>query len=456
MKKIYTSIFLLTFFAFSVIAQTTATETFEEGGDYPIVNNDATHPCITPEQYKIIEKQNIENCKLLGIPYGYCKNVTTTTFIWPLRPANGLNDCSYYYIGNYLDQDPTSPGILDWNCGAVTYDGHQGTDICTFPYPFYKMDNNQVEVIAAAPGTIINRVDGHFDKNCAMGDSTANYIVIQHADGSCAMYWHMKKNSLTAKALGQSVVAGEYLGVVGSSGSSSGPHLHFEVLSGITISTLNDLYSGPCNTLNANSWWAAQKPYTEPAILQTSVHPALAVFPACPATETPNEDTCFTAGSSVKFYTFYRNETSGMVASMRIINPGGSTFASWTHNSNASHLCSYWISTKILPTIAGTYTFEAVYNGDTCKKVFKVDCLSTHIFATNNNKQFQVYPNPANNSVSIQSLSEIGLTTIYNSIGKIIFQKNINSNEQQIDLSKLPSGIYILQTQGRQNKFIKE
>jgi hypothetical protein len=67
-----------------------------------------------------------------------------------------------------------------------------------------------------------------------------------------------------------------------------------------------------------------------------------------------------------------------------------------------------------------------------------------------------VYPNPANNSVSIQSLSEIGLTTIYNSIGKIIFQKNINSNEQQIDLSKLPSGIYILQTQGRQNKFIKE
>jgi hypothetical protein len=318
------------------------------------------------------------------------------------------------------------------------------------------MDNNQVEVIAAAPGTIINRVDGHFDKNCAMGDSTANYIVIQHADGSCVMYWHMKKNSLTAKTLGQTVVAGEYLGVVGSSGSSSGPHLHFEVLSGITISTLNDLYSGPCNTLNANSWWAVQKPYTEPAIIQASVHPVLAVFPTCPATETPNEDTCFTAGSSVKFYTFYRNETSGMISTMRIINPDGSTFTSWTHNSNVSHLCSYWISTKTLPTLAGTYKFEAVYNGDTCTKSFKIDCLTTGFTETFFTHQVNIYPNPTNNSISVLSSNELGLTTIYNSMGKIIFQQNINSSEQSIDLSKQPSGIYILQTQGILKKIIKE
>ena len=90
------------------------------------------------------------------------------------------------------------------------------------------MDNNQVEVIAAAAGTIVDKADGNFDKNCGSNNLMANYLVIQHTDGSRVLYFHMKKNSLTTKAIGQPVALGEYLGVVGSSGNSSGPHLHFE------------------------------------------------------------------------------------------------------------------------------------------------------------------------------------------------------------------------------------
>jgi len=447
---------LFCFFSFALFAQNSITEQNGEGGEYPVGRNDAAHPCITPKQYKVIEKQCADNIKLLGLENVGKSSTKSTLFSWPVRTANGLNDCSYYYIGNYVDQDTTSPGIKDWNCGSVTYDGHQGTDICSFPYPFYKMDNNQIEVIAAAPGTIINKVDGHYDKNCAMGDSTANYIVIQHADGSCAMYWHMKKNSLTSKILGQTVVTGEYLGVVGSSGSSTGPHLHFEVLKGITISTLNDPYSGTCNTLNANSWWVTQKPYTEPAIIQASVHPVLAVFPACPATETPNEDTCFTAGSSVKFYTFFRNETSGLVNNMRIVNPDGSTFLSWSHTSATNYLSSFRIFTETLPTTAGTYTFEASYNGIICSKKFIIGCGTVGISTLADKSQLQIYPNPANNYISVRASSELRLTKIYNSIGEMIFQQMINSKEQQIDISKQPVGIYILQTQSGYTKFIKE
>ncbi|MBI3502476.1 MAG: T9SS type A sorting domain-containing protein [Bacteroidetes bacterium] len=434
----------------------------EYGGEYPIGRNDANNPCITPEQYKIIEKQNIDNCKLLGIHYGMQQSKMTTTFIWPLKTANGLNDCSYYYIGNYLDQDTTSPGIKDWNCGSVTYDGHKGTDICTYPYPFYKMDNNQVEIIAAAPGTIINRVDGNFDKNCNWNNPNANYITIQHADGSVAMYWHMKMNSLTAKTIGQTVVAGEYLGVVGSSGSSSAPHLHFEVLSGITLNTLNDSYSGPCNTLNGNSWWAVQKPYTEPAIIQASVHPVLAVFPACPATETPNEDTCFAGGTSAKFYIFMRNETAGKIASMRIINPNGTTFTSWTHNSNNTYLASYWISTKTLPATAGTYTYEAVYNGDTCRKSFMINC-NTDIAENNFQNNISVYPNPSNGKFTffIENEAQQSHTIeIYNMLGEKIFSMSPSGVSSggglHLNLSDKPNGIYFLEVKSENGTITKK
>ena len=54
-------------------SQSFPTTVGEEGGEYPVGRNDATHPCITPEQYKIIEQQNIANCKMLGIPYGMQK-----------------------------------------------------------------------------------------------------------------------------------------------------------------------------------------------------------------------------------------------------------------------------------------------------------------------------------------------------------------------------------------------
>jgi murein DD-endopeptidase MepM/ murein hydrolase activator NlpD len=445
---------------FSVVipAFTFAQNLSMEGGEFPLEKNTKENPCINAEQYKLIEKQYAGNLKMLGLENKGRKKNMSTLFSWPLQMANGLNDCSYYYIGAYVDQDTTSPGFKNWNCGTVTYDGHRGTDICSAPYPFYKMDNNQLQVIAAAPGTIVNKVDGNFDKNCAPNNSTANYIIVQHLDGSCALYWHMKKNSLTAKIVGQTVVAGEFLGVVGSSGSASGPHLHFEVWSGTTSNTLKDPYSGACNNLNANSWWITQKPYSEPAIIKAQVNTIAPVFPACPTTETPNEDSCFTSGATAKFYIFIRAETAGLTANMRIVNPGGSTFSSWTHNSvNTYSTISYYYANRVLPTAAGTYTFETTYNGITCSKIFTVSCGAMGIDQTaNSNTQLTIYPNPANNNVKIYSGTELGLITLYNSLGEIIYSEKINSKECQIDLSIFSNGIYFLKARDRYLKLIKE
>jgi len=55
-----------------------------------------------------------------------------------------------------------------------------------------------------------------------------NYVIIKHDDSTCAAYWHLQYNGVMVKS-GDTVVAGQPIGKVGSTGYSSGPHLHFEV-----------------------------------------------------------------------------------------------------------------------------------------------------------------------------------------------------------------------------------
>jgi len=439
-------ILIISLFLLSVqlgFSQSENPDSAEFGGAYPLQLNSESVPCITSDQYDELERSTQENLNHLNISND---RTAVTLFSWPLRMAAGMDDCSYYGITNYLDQDNTS-GLLDWNCGAVTYNGHKGTDICTWPYPFLKMDSNSVEVIAAAPGTILNKVDGNFDKNCVTNSSTPNYISILHADGSVAHYYHMKKNSLTTKSVGQSVVTGEFLGIVGSSGNSTAPHLHFEVWSGSTVSTLKDSYAGACNSLNSNSWWINQKPYTEPAVIHASVNSAAPVIPACPATETPNQDTCYSSGASANFVIFLRNETAGTTVNMRIVRPNGNTFASWTHACSGNYTLSYWYWIKTLPTQAGTYIFESVYNGDTCRSTFRVNCF-TGLNSLNDNGSISISPNPFNESAIVKSSIDLKdcQLRIFSLEGKMLLGKSgISGYEFTIDRERIPTGIYFLQ-----------
>ncbi|HRH58513.1 MAG TPA: peptidoglycan DD-metalloendopeptidase family protein, partial [Chitinophagales bacterium] len=382
MNKILANLFLLLLiFCYSHLsAQNKVDASFPTGGEYIYKENNKLNPCISAQEYLQIENEIANNNRLLGINIHAQNRIMTTLLNWPLKAATGFTDCGFHFIGAYVDQNTATTSITDFSCGSNTYDGHRGTDIAIFPYGFYKMDNNQVEVVAAAAGTIIAKADGNFDRNCSSNSLTANSIIIQHADGSEALYWHMKKNSVTSKTVGQTVVAGEYLGIVGSSGSSSGPHLHFEVWAGSTNATRQDPYSGACNTLNANSWWITQKPAIDPAVLKVSTNTTDLVMPGCPTTETPNENTSFTipfqgAGlpaGYAKFYIFLRDATVGSTIDLKILNPNGTTFTSWTYSPTTFYKASYWGWSKLLPTIAGTYKFQATYNGITCFQNFNI------------------------------------------------------------------------------------
>jgi len=56
-----------------------------------------------------------------------------------------------------------------------------------------------------------------------------NHIVIQHADGSIAQYWHLEQNGVLVN-LGDTVEQGQVIGSSGNTGYSAFPHLHFQVI----------------------------------------------------------------------------------------------------------------------------------------------------------------------------------------------------------------------------------
>ncbi|MCX6182555.1 MAG: peptidoglycan DD-metalloendopeptidase family protein [Bacteroidetes bacterium] len=411
-----------------------------------IAQNNSENPCITDAEYAELQKQISENIK--NIPQNDYRG-GAVTLQWPLKAAAALKDCDYYHIGAYVDHDVAVGSYKDFNCGTNSYDGHRGTDIATWPFNFYKMDNDLVEVVAAADGTILAVHDGEFDRNCTSNNLTANYIIIQHSDGSRALYWHMKKNSVTKKIVGQTVVAGEKLGVVGSSGSASGPHLHFEVWAGADVSTRVDPFAGNCNILNNNSWWIAQKPAKETGIVRASVHSTDIVLPACPTTETLNESSMYEMpfqgpglpAGYAKFYIFIRDEINGTVGTMSILNPDQSVFATWTYTSSVDSKTKVFGWSKKLPTVAGTYTFKATYNGVTCSSTFDMS-TAAGVATLANDENIELYPNPSNGIFTIETATNGQLLSFYNVLGAKVYETKITSSKTEISLG---SGVYFYQ-----------
>ncbi|MBE6738096.1 MAG: hypothetical protein E7566_05550 [Ruminococcaceae bacterium] len=85
-------------------------------------------------------------------------------------------------------------------------------------------------VVAAASGTVIDSYNGcthNWGKygSCGCGGGFGNYVWIDHGGGKATIYAHLSYNTIY---VGQYVSAGEVIGYGGSTGYSTGPHLHFE------------------------------------------------------------------------------------------------------------------------------------------------------------------------------------------------------------------------------------
>jgi murein DD-endopeptidase MepM/ murein hydrolase activator NlpD len=88
--------------------------------------------------------------------------------------------------------------------------------------------------IPAPSGTRINAAKAGTVIISTYNSSYGNYVVIAHPDNSRTLYAHMKSRGVAA---GDSVGQGNAIGYVGTTGSSTGNHLHFEVWTGSSSSS---------------------------------------------------------------------------------------------------------------------------------------------------------------------------------------------------------------------------
>ena len=153
-----------------------------------------------------------------------CNAADLSLSVWPLTGSSGRN----WMINNYVDLD-ASASTLDWKGKtgglARTYNGHQGMDVDVAS--FREMDGETMLVRAASPGVVDRLDDTQFDRNTSCAGNW-NFVRVKQANGFYIYYGHLKRGSVVVH-VGDSVVAGQKLGIVGSSGCSSAPHLHLEV-----------------------------------------------------------------------------------------------------------------------------------------------------------------------------------------------------------------------------------
>lgn len=170
----------------------------------------------------------------------YSQTSSNISYWWPIgssetRTENGVT---------YADGEPVGYSITsEFGIRNDPYAGnkasHSGLDIAPL-----SGDYGTVNVIAAKSGTVI-RVNN--DPTCESnslnescnGSGYGNYVEIEHQDGNTTLYGHMHKNTITV-SVGDIVDQGQVIGKVGSSGRSTGMHLHFEVReNSIAVNPLN-------------------------------------------------------------------------------------------------------------------------------------------------------------------------------------------------------------------------
>jgi hypothetical protein len=352
-------------------------------------------------------------------------------FGWPLQ-ANADYDFTYNNttISNFVDQNRTADPagdddvrepewMDDWNCGKRTYDNHDAEDISNWPFSWHMYDVNATIAIAAADGEILDKQDGNYSKNCAWTSGVSpNFVKILHADGTISSYLHLKSGTVTslpASTPGNPtrVKQGDYLGIVGSSGRSTGPHLHFSIYD--LNDNLIDPFTGNCNALNNSTWWQNQRNYWEPQINKVMTHSEIPSY-GCWDEEVFNGKNNFVVGETCIIGTYLQDAQNNDEIVGDLFSPNGDLVSSWTHtitSTDNSH-SYYKAQLLLLPSgNSGTWIVRMTYRNKNYYHFFTVGCNSTEsVFGPRNGSEGFIA------SSSIVSIVEH--TT--NSMSKVLYQ----------------------------------
>ncbi|MDZ4758492.1 MAG: peptidoglycan DD-metalloendopeptidase family protein [Bacteroidota bacterium] len=366
------------------------------------------------------------------------------SFTLPVQGTLGTD----FYIVNHVDQNLSVGQFKDFNCGSKSYDGHMGTDFVL--RSFRQMDSG-VNVLAAEAGIVVAVVDTFYDRN-KTGNSLGfgNYICIKHSGKYFTYYAHLKTKSFKVKK-GDNIKQGQVIALVGSSGNSTDPHVHFEVW--YDSASLIDPFAGNCQTLGG--LWKSQPVYdTVHGIIETglvNIVPTIDILRERPV----NKYIYGINDSIVCHWALQKGVHPGDSSRTDWYDPQGKLYYTYSFGHNTQdYWYYYWFSYIYRPVLNGFYTYKYYYNNslnDSGK--FEVR-LNNNITLGNNlweitiqNLQDFVIVNMGN----IESISY----SLYDIAGKLIYNNTIKTHQIALDRN-LYSGFYILSIQSRNsNKSFK-
>lgn len=226
-------------------------------------------PKVPEEQYPSIAEEAFEYVEdyrdlIEYQPPNASEDGVNTLYWWPIGSLATTTELGVLFAKG----DPTSTMITSYYAGRVDpitgiLSDHKGMDLIG-----QNKTAGMENVIAALDGTVVYPAfksdatcQSFGDKSC--GGGYGNYVVIKHADGNFTLYAHMHQNTITVQA-GNTVKQGQVIGKMGSSGRSTGTHLHFEVRQGVNMSnaTVDPLnYIDPNNPrpVSTGSSWSLEK-----------------------------------------------------------------------------------------------------------------------------------------------------------------------------------------------------
>lgn len=151
--------------------------------------------------------------------------------------------------GNSSSGGSVSSGYFTWPTPSCTYITSKfGYRI----HPVYGTTKHHSGVdVAAVSGATIVAAAGGTVSVAEKSSSYGYYCVIYHSNGTTTLYAHM--NAMPTVSVGQTVMQGDTIGYVGSTGVATGPHLHYEIrVNGSCVDPLS-YYSGTSFSYSADA-----------------------------------------------------------------------------------------------------------------------------------------------------------------------------------------------------------